>query len=230
MLGIPEHVLSFKMSGLQRVSDSKIPEAIKMITTQNWMNRVYRDILDECGLTVAVKTQLIYPSGSQLTVDGHPNRWEVTMAILGLVGHLLPDLAKQYPHSLDVVDRELADFPMVYFLLRKDAEEALVEKVVDNLCSNQSWILPMGECTFEEQEAIRVFVSREKVDRSVVKQVSTAFPDRPKFRKNVYPLRGLLGQGILLLCLKKRWNVQYGLHPRWDPTVVPFHAKGVPSE
>lgn len=151
------------------------------------------------------------------------------MAILGLIGHLLPDLAKQYPHSLDVVDRELADFPMVYFL-RKDAEGALVEKVVDNLCSNQSWILPMGECTFEEQEAIRVFISREKVDRSVVEQVLTAFPDQPKFRKNVYLLRGLLGQGILLLCLKKRWNVQYGLHPCRDPMAVPFHAKGVPSE
>lgn len=73
MLGIPEHILLFKMSGLQCVSDSKIPEAIKMITTQNWMNRVYRDILDECGLTVAIKMQLIYPSGLQLTVDGHPN-------------------------------------------------------------------------------------------------------------------------------------------------------------
>ena len=73
MLGIPEHVLLFKMSGLQHVSDSKIPEAIKMITTQNWMNQVYHDILDKCGLTVAIKMQLIYPSGSQLTIDGHPN-------------------------------------------------------------------------------------------------------------------------------------------------------------
>jgi hypothetical protein len=107
----PEHALSFKLSGLQRVSDSKIPEAVKMIATQNWMNRVCRDILDGCDFTLAVKTQLIYPSGSQLTVGGHPNRWEVTMAILGLVGHLLRDLANDYPHCLDVVGRELADFP-----------------------------------------------------------------------------------------------------------------------
>ncbi len=35
---------------------------------------------------------------------------------------------------------------------------------------------------------------------------------------------------ILLLTLKKRWNVQYDLHPSRDPIAVPFHAKGVPSE
>ena len=34
----------------------------------------------------------------------------------------------------------------------------------------------------------------------------------------------------MLLTLKKRWNVQYGLHPGRDPLAVPFHAKGVPSE
>jgi hypothetical protein len=36
--------------------------------------------------------------------------------------------------------------------------------------------------------------------------------------------------GILLLYLKKRWNVQYGLHPQRDTVAVPFHTKGVPSE
>lgn len=30
--------------------------------------------------------------------------------------------------------------------------------------------------------------------------------------------------------MKKRWNVQYGLHPGRDPIAVPFHAKGVPSD
>lgn len=46
----------------------------------------------------------------------------------------------------------------------------------------------------------------------------------------VYLLRGFLMHGILPLCLKKRWNVQYRLHPGRDPVAVPFHAKGIPSE
>ncbi|KAI9824011.1 MAG: hypothetical protein M1826_007544 [Phylliscum demangeonii] len=46
----------------------------------------------------------------------------------------------------------------------------------------------------------------------------------------VYLLRGLLVHRLLLLALKKRWNVQYGLHPQRDPIAVPFNAKGVPSD
>jgi len=32
------------------------------------------------------------------------------------------------------------------------------------------------------------------------------------------------------MTLKKRWNVQYGLHASRDPIAVPFLAKGIPSE
>jgi hypothetical protein len=42
--------------------------------------------------------------------------------------------------------------------------------------------------------------------------------------------RGLLLHRILVLCLGKRWNVQYGLHPDRDPVAVPYEAKGKPSE
>lgn len=229
ILGIPEHVLSFKLSGLQRISDAKVAEAVVMVNTQRWLNQVCRDILDECDFTLAVRTQLIYPSGSQLTVDGHPNRWEVTMTILGLVAHHLRDLARDYPQSIDVMERTTTEFPIAYFL-RNDAEVALTQRIVDNICFGQTWILPIQDCTRNEQEAIRVFISQEMVDPSTFERVSTLFADKPKLYKNIFLLRGLLVHGILLLCLKKRWNVQYGLHPNRDPMAVPFHAKGIPSD
>jgi hypothetical protein len=34
---------------------------------------------------------------------------------------------------------------------------------------------------------------------------------------------------ILVVCLGRRWNVQYGLSPNRHPIAVPFEAKGVPS-
>lgn len=89
MLAIPEHVLSFKLRGLQRVSDGKVSEAYWMVVIQRWMDRVCCDILDECDFTLATKTQLIYPSGAQLAVDGHPHRWKVAETILSLVAHHL---------------------------------------------------------------------------------------------------------------------------------------------
>jgi hypothetical protein len=45
-----------------------------MMEFQDWLEHTSRDIQDESDCTLAVKTQLIYPSGSERTVDGHPFR------------------------------------------------------------------------------------------------------------------------------------------------------------
>ncbi len=229
ILGIHEHILSFKLSGLQRLADSKLTEAVQMVETQKWLDEISRDVLDECDFTLAVKTQLIYPGGSQHIVDGHPDRWEVAMTVLGLVGHHLNDLAREYPRSIDILERNPTGFPVTH-LLRKDVEEALVRKIAQDICEKRTTLLPLGECNEKGKEAIRVFITQEKVENSVTKRISNLFPDTPKARKVVYLLRGLLVHGILVLCLKKRWNVQYGLHHGRDPIAVPFHAKGVPSD
>ncbi|ODM19224.1 hypothetical protein SI65_05841 [Aspergillus cristatus] len=205
MLAIPEHILSFKLCGLQRVSDCKFSEAYQMIAIQRWMDQVCRDVLDKCDFTLTTRTQLIYPSGAQLAVDGHPHRWKVAEVIL------------------------VTEFPVAHFL-QGDVENALVQRIVDDVCAGRTSMLPIQDCTKEQRQAIHVFISREMVDQRVINMVSQLFPDVPNARKIVYLLHGLLVHGILLYCLKKRWNVQYGLHPDRDPVAVPFHAKGVPSE
>ena len=106
LLALPEHLLSFMLSGLQQLSDARIPEAVSMIKVQNWLTRRARDVIDECDNILALRTQLIYPSGSQNTVDGNPHRWEIAEAILGLVDGHLHNLHKGYPHSIEVVRRE----------------------------------------------------------------------------------------------------------------------------
>ncbi|PYI29021.1 hypothetical protein BP00DRAFT_480116, partial [Aspergillus indologenus CBS 114.80] len=229
ILGVPEHALSFKLSGLQRVSDAKIAEAAEMVATQKWIDRHGRDILDECDFTLAVKTQLIYASGSQLVVDGHPDRWEVTMNVLGLVADHLRDLAGEFPRSIDVIEREEVAFPIAY-LLRNDVELSLMKRIVDDACAGRGGILPMQGRGAAEVEAVRMFLSDPAVDDSVTESLQQIFEDTPQALKRLYLLRGLLVHQILLLCLKKRWNVQYGLHPGRDPMAVPFHAKGVPSD
>ncbi|KAL4903827.1 hypothetical protein BDW74DRAFT_185914 [Aspergillus multicolor] len=213
ILSVPEHILSFKLSGLQRLADSKLTEASQMIETQNWLNEVSRDVVDECDFTLAVKTQLIYPGGAQLSVDGHPDRWEVAMALLGLCSRYFNDLAREYPWSIDILQRNSTGFPVTY-LLRK------------------AWttLLPLDDCNEKGKEAIRLFITEDKIDKSVTKRIAKLFPDSSRSRKVVYLLRGLLVHGILILSLKKRWNVGYGIHHGRDPIAVPFHAKGVPSE
>lgn len=61
LLTTSDHMLSFKLSGLQRLVDSKTSEAEMMIRFQETLTRFSRDVIDESDFTLAVKTQLIYP-------------------------------------------------------------------------------------------------------------------------------------------------------------------------
>jgi hypothetical protein len=229
MLCLPEHILSFMLSGLQRLSDGRISEAGSMIKVQAWMRKVSRDVLDECDVTLAVRTQLIYPSGAQTTVDGHPHRWETAEALLRLVEGHLWNLQYDFPQSIEVVRRPRGGFPVIFFL-RRDVEDALIARLVDDICSGRESFAPTRDYTEPDRFAIRVFISDAKVQTRVKERIHQMFSDKPTAKQNIYLLRGLLVHRILLLTLKKRWNVQYGLHPNRDPIAVPFHAKGVPSE
>lgn len=229
MLALPEHILSFNLSGLQRLSDGRISECRPMVKVQAWINSFARDIIDESDFTLAVRTQLIYPSGSQTSVDGHPHRWETAEALLHLVdGHLF-NLQEGFPHSIEVVRRPQGGFPTVFFL-RKDVENALISLLVHDICSGRTPILQTKDCAKSDHFAIKEFISQPKVETSVVDRIRLMFNDKPAAKQKVYLLRGLLVHRILLLCLKKRWQVQYGTHPQRDPVAVPFQAKGLPSD
>ncbi|KAH8698926.1 hypothetical protein BGW36DRAFT_406791 [Talaromyces proteolyticus] len=229
ILAVPEHVLSFKLSGLQRVSDSKINEAIEMVAIQRLIDETCRDVLDECDFTLAVKTQLIYPSGSQLALDGHPDRWGLIMTVLDILVHLLREASQDFPKSIDLTQHTYTEFPVVYFL-RDDVEHSLINRLIDRVCFGQAAIFQIKDFTAKQREALKSFIGEERPNSTIVNETLTWLTERPKLYKSVHLLRGLFVHGILLLCLKKRWNVQYGLHPNRDPMAVPFHAKGVPSE
>ncbi|KAH8589073.1 hypothetical protein B0O99DRAFT_523793 [Bisporella sp. PMI_857] len=229
ILTTPEHILSYKLSGLQRLADSRLKEAQEMVTFQSWLTSTCRDVLDESDFTLAVKTQLIYPSGPQISVDGHPHRWEVAQILLSLVEDHLPDLQRDFPQSIEVVKRP-GGFPMIH-LLRTDVEDALHQRIINDICDGRISFLRLTDSTVPvSRRKIKRVLSDDDLDHKLIEQVSTLFADRSSARKNILLVRGLLLNKILLLCLKKRWNVQYGLHPNRHPIAVPFDAKGVPSE
>ncbi|WQF89185.1 Putative P-loop containing nucleoside triphosphate hydrolase [Colletotrichum destructivum] len=225
----PEHNLSFMLSGLQRLLDDRMPEAGPMINVQSWLRSRCRDILDESDYTLAVRTQLIYPSGSQMTVDGHPHRWQVAQGLLVLIDHHCHNLAYMFPHSIEVVRRPSGGFPLLFFL-RSDVEEELVRRLTADILGGEKGILPMQNLEPAERLAVRDFLVNERPRDATLQRIRHLCPDRPSVRQTVYLLRGVLVNRILMMTLKKRWNVQYGLHPLRDPIAVPYHAKGVPSE
>ncbi|KAK8063845.1 hypothetical protein PG996_008497 [Apiospora saccharicola] len=227
MITTPETVLSFKLSGLQHLRDRKLPEASAMIGFQTWMTRFCRDVLDESDFTLAVKTQLIYPSGGQEALDGHPHRWLIAQNILALVAQRLLDVQRSHPKGITVTKRHQS-YPVAYFLnIQTEAylSDLLILDIADGRLGVVKLLSPVSP---KAHLGIKDVLSIADVDPGRIRDVSQYFTDPEVAFKCLYLLRGLIKGKVLVSCLKKRWNVQYGLHESRDPIAVPFEAKGVP--
>jgi hypothetical protein len=229
VLTTPDHILSYKLCGIQRLADSKFEEAREMIKFQSWLTGTCRDVLDESDFTLAVKTQMIYPSGPQVSIDGHPHRWEIPQVLLSLVEDHLPSLQRDFPRSIEVIGRP-GGFPMIHFL-QSDVEDALQLRLINDICGGRVSFLRLAESELPAKylEIKRVLLEKN-LEHGLIEEVSQYFVDKHSAGNKILLIRGLILHRILLLCLKKRWNVQYGLHPKRDPVAVPFESKGTPSE
>ncbi|KAK0649645.1 hypothetical protein B0T16DRAFT_457038 [Cercophora newfieldiana] len=250
-----EQLLSFKLGGkreaarvMQMVAKAQAEAnaaAGRMMAFQDWLEHSSRDLLDEADHTLAVRTQLIYPSGPETTVDGHPFRWLIAEGLLALVAHHLPALQQLFPGSMEVVSRPGGgrSLPMVQFL-RDDVQAALHDRIVNDICEERAWFLrpspaghhqrrgtAAGRAQERRRRAVRRVLSEEDVSEELLGEAVAAFDDaeHESAAKKLLTARGLLVGRILVLCLGRRWNVQYGLSPVRHPIAVPFEAKGVPS-
>jgi hypothetical protein len=229
ILTTPEHSLSFNLCGLQYLADSKTKEAETMIKLQKWLNTNCRDILDESDFTLSVKTQLIYPSGPQTSVDGHPHRWLAAEEFLSLISDHLPKLQRDHPNSIEVINRGNG-FPILH-VLNDDVEEKIQMLLLNDICQGRTLFLRFKQSVpISTRHALRSLLSKAEFSARDLQKMLPLFADESSAYKKILLIRGLLMNNILVLCLKKRWNVQYGLHPGRDPLAVPFEAKGVPSE
>lgn len=200
-----------------------------MIRLQDWFARKARDILDECDHMLAVKTQLIYPSGAQNPVDGHPNRWKLVQSLLKLAKIHFNHLRREYPRSLEVIDRIPGAFPIVYFL-DQNVKDVFIARLTDSVLRGDGGLLPIQECSLEELAFAADFLHHAQFAKSTATSVAQVFKKKKETRLQLLLLRGLLIHKILLMGLGKRWNVQYGIHPLRDPVAVPFRSKGIPSD
>lgn len=175
-------------------------------------------------------------SGPQLSVDGAPQRWLIIQELLRLFEEHLPEIRRTFPVSVEVVPRsQVQAFPMA-FLLRRDAEDEFHRLIVEDIVNNRTNFLRLSESGVppkKTRRTIRQFLteaSTKKQDKDGLNEVVNLFADQESARKTLLLVRGLVLNRILLFCMKRRYNVQYGLHPARDPMAVPFEAKGVPSE
>jgi len=229
ILTLPEHMLSFQLSGLQELSNGHVQQAASMLKIQDWFARKCKNILDECDHMLAVKTQLIYPSGSQSMVDGHPSRWVVVQDLLKLVKIHLGNLRRRFPRSIEVIERGPGMFPTIY-LLNQDVKEALIGCLTDSVINGEEGVLSVDGCSQDDLESMGKFLRDATFPKTSAMKVGGILKGNTDARHRLLLLRGLLVHRILLMGLGKRWNVQYGVDPRRDPIAVPFRSKGIPSD
>ncbi|KAH7217697.1 hypothetical protein DER44DRAFT_754746 [Fusarium oxysporum] len=229
MLCLPEHLLSFKLSGLQKLADKEAKKAQKMMNIQAWLESSSRDVLDESDLTLSPKTQLIYPSGTPTMIDGHPQRWQLIEDVLSLVESHVPQLQANFKDGIQVWRRHRG-FPVIHLLCAR-VEDHLNALLVDDVCHGRlSYIQFKADASLDAKRNVRLVLSTTQLSASVWESAIGSLNDEPSGRKNLHLLHGLIPQRLLILCLKKSWNVQYGLHPDRVPIAVPFEAKGIPSQ
>ena len=229
MLALPEHMLSFHLSGLQELSNGHTEQAASMMRLQVWLMRKCWDILDECDHMLAVKTQLIYPSGAQAAVDGHPLRWKLVQDLLKLVKLHLKPLRRDFPRGIEVIERGNGTFPTIY-LLTFQVKDALMQRLTDSVIQGKGGIVPTDGCSLDEMASLNSFLREAQFPKATATKIAGIFKGNTDARHRLLLLRGLLIHKILLLGLSKRWNVQYGIDTRRDPIAVPYKAKGIASD
>ncbi|KAG8719382.1 hypothetical protein FRC09_011187 [Ceratobasidium sp. 395] len=228
----PEHVLSFKLMGIDQLISSSSSEDVAVANQlrdmQKWLSNNARDILDESDEILHVRFQLVYTVGEQQPLEGHPDRWTTTQQTLSLVARHLSQLKQKYPENVKHEARPDGQFPFIR--LMPESEEAvaeLIRSVAEDVISGRVTNLNFSLLPHATREATRRFMVEKDVSKAdilLLQEVDTST------RNGLLLLRGLLACGIITFALKdKHYRVDYGLHLIRSLLAVPYHAKDIPS-
>lgn len=229
LLAQPEHILSFKLMGIERLTSGDIHTASKLLQSQHWLDSHARDILDESDELLDVKFQLIYTLGSQRMMDGQPDRWLITQGIFDLVERNAKALHAISPRFIEIEYRTASSFPAIQ-LLSSEIEGQLISRIARGVIESHLPGLNFNYCSDHVKAATLRFIAERSVTEEDCDLLIDAFGEQDSFVQKLLLVRGLIAHDILLFVLRnKRWSVNYGLHPSRCLSAVPYRAKGVPA-
>lgn len=233
----PEHLLSFKLMGLERLLSSSSTTSDydrkcynTLIASQRWLEKHSRDILDESDEILHIRYQLIYTMGQQRAIEDHPGRWTTIQQVLALARKHAIETQIQFPLHIEVHEspsRRTA-YPFVRILSDEAAAVFNASMVQDILAG----ALPEGSLGVWPLN-IRPAAYRAVIDMHVSSTDMHTVKNHCKESGawgELLLLRGLFAHGILVYALKeRRWRVDYGLDPIRTLLAVPYRAKDVPA-
>lgn len=235
LLAQPEHILSFKLLGLESLLSDKGPIGQTLLETQSFFDDFSRDIVDECDENLSVKFELTYTMGSQNAIEYSPHRWVLAQQVLGLIENAASRIQKQHPGSLEIDNKRVGGFPRIKFL-NESVGPALIAEVAQRICDRGlEGFSNVSRQTARVRKSILKYIVNPILSPSDISDIES--PEARVFtqpmRQALLLLRGLLAGGTLLFSLEqKRWRVNYGLDPNRNPPTglaVPYRAKDSPA-
>ncbi|KAN0110108.1 hypothetical protein V8E51_006495 [Hyaloscypha variabilis] len=231
----PEHILSFKLMGLECLISGKDAVGGSLLNTQHFFDTSSRDIVDESDENFSVKFELIYTMGMQRPIDSSPDRWICIQQVLDLIKLHIPTVKKEFPNSVDIHQAFAGGFPRTR-ILRFDAEQRLFTLVAEHICATGLNGFPIARQPQWVRRAILRYVSERNLTKEEIDRVENQGPGgfwADSTCSTLLLLRGLLAGGVLAFAFgQKRWKVNYGLDAARKPVTrlaVPYRAKDNPT-
>ncbi|KAH7047461.1 hypothetical protein B0J12DRAFT_756007 [Macrophomina phaseolina] len=226
LVALPEHILSFRLMGREML-DQLNEEAQSMVSTEYWLQKACRDVLDESDEILKSQFQLIYSLGTQQLMDGQPDRWLITQSVLEILATEARNLCDEGTGLLEIDYRERW-YPFISFL-DPEAGNELLDRVVQKIAEGHLIGISFDHCSQNTRQVLRKFIQERNLSAAEFSLVEMEFKERPLWPK-LHLLRGLIAYNVLLFVFQqKRWLVDFGLALDRCLMAVPYRAKGVPS-
>ncbi|CAE6369605.1 unnamed protein product [Rhizoctonia solani] len=234
LLAQPEHILSFKLMGIDRLissngtNNTRATKSLRDI--QDWLTLHSRDILDESDEILHVRYQLVYTTGEQQPLEDHPNRWTTTQQLLRLASTHVEKLQMEYPDSVLFKSNSCGQFPALRIMpdCQAEAENKLVSAIARDILDGRLLNLNC-DCL---HPSVRGLLRGFFIDSEIPYRQYKLLKDDcgATTWKTALLVRGLLASGILVFALKRRhYRVDYGLDTTRSLLAVPYRAKDLPS-
>lgn len=221
MITSPEDILSYDLLTIDKCRRHDFETGRSMLTMQRWLKTYARDVLDESDEILHVKYQLIYTVGDQRQIDGGTERWNIIQSILELVKRYAADISSKFEKDVCYKPSERkSGFPQ-FRLQSSTPFQFLCECIVKDWLHTRNYHK-------NDEGLILSFVTDAEVSIGKVKD---------KFSTNDIQIfliiRGLLSSEVLLIALKKRYRVNYGINRNTNFNrlmAVPYRAKDVAAD
>ncbi|KAL9048999.1 MAG: hypothetical protein Q9162_007441 [Coniocarpon cinnabarinum] len=227
-LAQPEHVLSFKLMGIERFMSDVPLTGVNILETNRWLLDNSKDILDESDEILSVRSDLIYAMGEQQDIDFAPERWKIIQKLIELVFKYAAVISEKTPGSVQCSYEDAAGISRVH-VMSPEAASSIVDQIVETIIDGGFPGLSQRKLQACSRTDLWLFLREFDSATESRGHLKRLFDDEPT-RKRLLLLHSLLAGGILIFVfMRMRWRVDYGLDPSRTPLAVPYRAKDVPS-